>query len=35
MWLWAVEGVDPDRWDLIGACVVLIGAGIILFAPHA
>ena len=35
MWLWAVEGVDPDRWDLIGACVVLIGAGIILFAPHS
>ena len=34
MWLWAVEGVSPDRWDLIGACVVLIGAGIILFAPH-
>ena len=35
MWLWAVEGVGPDRWDLIGACVVLIGAGIILFAPHS
>ena len=35
MWLWAVEGVSPDRWDLIGACVVLIGAGIILFAPHS
>ncbi len=35
LWLWIVEGVGPDRWDLIGACVVLIGAGIILFAPHA
>ena len=35
MWLWTVEGVSPDRWDLIGACVVLIGAGIILFAPHS
>ena len=35
MWLWTVEGVGPDRWDLIGACVVLIGAGIILFAPHS
>ena len=35
MWLWTVEGVAPDRWDLIGACVVLIGAGIILFAPHS
>ncbi len=35
MWLWAVEGTAPDRWDLIGASVVLIGAGIILFAPHS
>ncbi|MCY4396362.1 MAG: YnfA family protein [Rhodospirillaceae bacterium] len=34
-WLWIVEGVGPDRWDLIGACVVLAGAGIILFAPHS
>ncbi|MDE0148782.1 MAG: YnfA family protein [Rhodospirillaceae bacterium] len=33
-WLWAVEGVAPDRWDLIGVSVVLVGAGIILFAPH-
>ena len=35
MWLWVVEGVGPDRWDLIGSSVVLIGAGIILFAPHS
>jgi len=35
MWLWVIEGVGPDRWDLIGASVVLIGAGIILFAPHS
>lgn len=35
MWLWVVEGVGPDRWDLIGAGVVLMGASIILFAPHS
>lgn len=34
-WLWAVEGVRPDRWDLIGSCVCLFGAGLILFGPRA
>jgi small multidrug resistance family-3 protein len=34
-WLWAVEGVRPDRWDIIGATVCLAGAGIILFGPRA
>ncbi len=35
IWLWLVEGVSPDPWDLLGACVCLVGAGIILFAPRA
>ncbi|MDO8410524.1 MAG: YnfA family protein [Phenylobacterium sp.] len=34
-WLWAVEGVRPDRWDLIGVCICLIGAGVILFGPRS
>ena len=34
VWLWLVEGTRPDRWDLIGALVCLLGAAIILFAPH-
>ena len=34
VWLWAVEQTRPDRWDIIGALVCLVGAGIILFAPH-
>ncbi len=33
-WLRGVEGVRPDRWDLIGAAVCLAGAGIILFGPR-
>ena len=33
-WLWAVEGVRPDRWDALGAVVSIVGAGIILFAPR-
>lgn len=34
-WLWAVEGFLPDRWDLTGAAICLIGAAIILWAPRA
>jgi small multidrug resistance family-3 protein len=33
-WLWAAEGVRPDRWDFIGAAVCLVGAAIILFGPR-
>ena len=34
-WLWWIDGVRPDRWDLIGAAVTLIGMSIIVFGPHA
>lgn len=34
LWLWAVEGAAPDRWDLMGAGVALVGAGIIVFGPR-
>lgn len=33
-WMALVEKSPPDRWDLIGGAVCLIGAGIILFAPR-
>ncbi len=33
-WLWLVEGVRPDRWDLAGGAVCLAGAAIILAAPR-
>lgn len=35
VWLWLAEGVRPDRWDLIGAGLCLIGAAVILFGPRA
>ena len=34
LWLWAVEGLRPDRWDMTGAAVCMAGAAIILFAPR-
>lgn len=33
-WLWAVEGVWPDRWDLIGAGLCLAGAAVIVAGPR-
>jgi small multidrug resistance family-3 protein len=35
LWLWAAEGMRPDRWDLLGAALALAGAAIILIAPRA
>lgn len=34
IWLWAVEGARPDRWDLAGGAIVLAGAAVILFGPR-
>jgi small multidrug resistance family-3 protein len=34
VWLWAIEGRAPDRWDLIGAALCLGGAAVILFGPR-
>ncbi|MBO9545550.1 YnfA family protein [Caulobacter sp.] len=34
-WMRLVENARPDRWDLIGGALCLIGAGIILFGPRA
>ena len=34
LWLWLAEGARPDRWDMIGAAVCLLGGAIILFGPR-
>jgi small multidrug resistance family-3 protein len=34
LWLWIAEGVRPDRWDLGGAALCLVGTCVILFGPH-
>jgi len=32
--MWLAEGHRPDRWDLLGTAVCLLGAAIILAAPR-
>jgi small multidrug resistance family-3 protein len=34
LWLWAVEGQRPDVWDVGGASLCLVGAGVVLLAPR-
>ncbi len=34
-WLWVVEGIRPDRWDVTGAAICLAGASLILYGPRA
>ena len=34
LWLWAMEGARPDRFDIAGGIICLAGATVILFAPR-
>ena len=34
VWLWTVEDKLPDRWDIFGAILCLIGAAFILLGPR-
>lgn len=34
LWMWMIERNIPDRFDIIGVLVCLIGAGIIMLAPR-
>lgn len=34
-WLWLIEGQAPDRWDLLGAAVCIVGMAIIILGPRA
>lgn len=35
LFMWAVEGMRPDRWDVIGTAICLFGAIVILVGPRA
>lgn len=34
LWGWKVDGFVPDRYDIIGGLIALIGMGIIMYAPR-
>ncbi len=29
-WLWSVEGIEPNKWDLFGVAISLLGTSVIL-----
>lgn len=35
LWLWLAERHPPDRWDVTGAAICLVGSAVILFGPRA
>lgn len=35
VWLWFVERQQPDRWDLVGVGITLVGMAVIAFMPRA
>jgi len=34
LWLWSVERIPPDRWDVLGSGLCLAGAAVILWGPR-
>ena len=34
-WLWLVERQTPDRWDVLGVTISVIGMAVIAFAPRS
>ena len=35
LWWRLVDGFEPDRWDLLGAALALVGVLVIMFGPRA
>lgn len=33
-WLWAVDGIRPTAWDIVGSGIALVGMAVIMFAPR-
>ena len=34
LWLWIIEGQRPDKWDILGAAICIVGTAIILFGSR-
>jgi small multidrug resistance family-3 protein len=33
-WGWAVDGIQPDRYDFLGAVICLLGVAVIMYWPR-
>lgn len=33
-WLWAVDGIRPTSWDVVGSLLAMAGMAVIMFAPR-
>lgn len=34
LWGWKVDGIAPDKYDLLGGLIALIGMAVIMYAPR-
>ena len=34
LWGWLVDCISPDRFDLLGGCIVLLGVSVMMYAPR-
>jgi small multidrug resistance family-3 protein len=34
VWGWAVDGIGPDRFDILGGLICLIGVAVIMYWPR-
>lgn len=34
LWLWLVDGIQPDQWDYVGVALCLTGMAVIILGSH-
>ena len=34
LWGWGVDGVTPDRFDLLGSVICIVGVAVIMYSPR-
>lgn len=34
LWGWWIGGQRPDRWNVVGACLCVVGVAVIMYAPR-
>lgn len=35
IWGWGIDGIKPDKFDVIGGCIALIGVTVIMYWPRS